>query len=146
MTDETPTLQSPASARTLADSTVLVVEDRAMIAYYLQDILHEAGCRRVLLAPTNSAAQWMFWREAPHVAILDIDLAGENSFPTADMLATAKVPFFFLTATSAEFIPLAHRHRKVVGKPFVNQAVVDATRKALLPDPVQPPGTPNAST
>jgi len=61
--------------------------------------------------------------DRPDAAVLDVNLGNELSFPIADALTAARVPFLFLTAYNT-VIPIAHRHRPVIPKPFLAEALV----------------------
>jgi CheY-like chemotaxis protein len=117
--------------RTLAGFTVLVVEDETFIATYLEEIFSEAGCRDVHLAASNAAAKQILGRHKPHVAVLDVNLGAEKSFATAEVLTAAKVPFIFVTSAPAEVIPAQHRHRPIVGKPFVPDDVIQTVLQVV---------------
>jgi DNA-binding NtrC family response regulator len=61
-------------------------------------------------------------------AILDVNLrAGEVSWPIADRLAEAGIPFVIATGGGGDTIAEAHRARPVLSKPFT----MDSVEKAL---------------
>jgi CheY-like chemotaxis protein len=120
--------------RTLADSIVLVVEDEGIIALDIVDTLQEAGCRQVHLAASVASATALIHQHSPHVAVLDVRLGRETSFPIADMLALMRTPFVFLTAERKEAFPEHHRDRPLIGKPHSAAGLVTAVVKALNPD------------
>ena len=62
-------------------------------------------------------------------AVLDINLGNELSFPIADALTVANVPFVFLTPYSRAVLPVAHRLR--LPKPFVPQVLVAEVARIL---------------
>ena len=70
---------------TLQGRGVLIVEDEAMVAMLLEDLLHELGCHVVEIASFD-------------VAILDVNLKSETSYPVADLLELRKIPFLFAQA------------------------------------------------
>jgi len=73
---------------------------------------------------TSEAASGSFTGvPCPDAAVLDVNLGNELSFPIADALTAARVPFLFLTAYNT-VIPIAHRHRPVIPKPFLAEALV----------------------
>jgi len=78
---------------------VFIVEDEAMIALAIEDILQELGCDVVGHASNLSRAFRTIDRIAFDVATLDINLGrGERVFPFAEELITRGVPFAFLSA------------------------------------------------
>jgi DNA-binding response OmpR family regulator len=119
--------------RALADSTVLVVEDEGIIGFDVVDALRDAGCRQVHLAASVAGATALIHQHSPHVAVLDVRLGRENSFPLADMLALMRTPFVFLTAERQDTIPDRHRHRPLVRKPHSAAELVAAVVNALSP-------------
>jgi CheY-like chemotaxis protein len=82
-----------------AHHRILVVEDEMMIALMIEDMLADMGHEVVGVAQSLSAALDMTEAKAGQfdMAILDVNLAGERSFPVARRLAERGVPFMFAT-------------------------------------------------
>ena len=99
--------------------TILVVEDDAILALDLADILEEAGYEVFYAAPTNDLAQRAIEGRRPMCALLDYNLGLETSVPTALALAQRDIPFAYVTgrpeAVAAN--PLAPSAR-VIAKPY----------------------------
>ncbi|HET9147752.1 MAG TPA: response regulator [Acetobacteraceae bacterium] len=78
---------------------LLVVEDEAMVAMLIEDMLTELGCVIVDIAPSVSKAVRLVDDKGEMLdgAILDVNLGGEKVFPVADALALRGVPFLFAT-------------------------------------------------
>lgn len=76
---------------------VLIVEDNALIAMELEDSLDAAGY--VVAGRANSVAEAMAVIETTDfdVAVLDVDLGGQQSFPIADTLEAKGIPYAFAT-------------------------------------------------
>lgn len=77
---------------------VLLVEDEALVAMLVEELLGELGCEVGGVATSVSEA--LSHIEAGldfDVAILDVNLAGEKSFPIADALIARDRPFLFAT-------------------------------------------------
>lgn len=70
---------------------MLVLEDGALIALTLTDMLREFGCAIIGPAPTPAAALDQVERQAPDIAVLDVNLAGASSAPMAKALRAAGV-------------------------------------------------------
>ncbi|MGN7868535.1 response regulator [Paracoccus sp. 22332] len=74
---------------------ILIVEDEVLIAMLLEDIVTDLGHHPVgpamRLQPALAAAE----HEDFDFAILDINLAGQQSFPVADCLLRRGIPFIF---------------------------------------------------
>ena len=65
------------------------------------------------------------------VAILDVNLKGETSYPVADLLCLRKVPFLFATGYGIQAIPEPYRQRIVLQKPFRKHELEEALLSAL---------------
>ena len=97
---------------------VLIVEDEMLVAMNLEDMLldlgHEVAGIASRLAPALALA-----RDAGFdAAILDVNLAGERSFPVADLLAERGTPFLFATGYGVQGVEERHRTRPILQKPF----------------------------
>lgn len=85
----------------VAGTTVLLVEDEAMIAILMEDFLRELGCEDVIICGDLSGALARVAFPGFDVAVLDINLShGETSYPIAEELQRRGVPFVFVTGYS----------------------------------------------
>ena len=65
-------------------------------------------------------------------ALLDINVAGQKSFPIADQLADRHIPFAFCTGYAAGLtVPERHRGVRILPKPFLASQVVGAVEQML---------------
>jgi CheY-like chemotaxis protein len=82
----------------LTGKRVLVVEDEALVALDLQFALEDEGAEVIGPALSLSDALDLVARE-PDIdgAILDVDLAGVEVFPAAELLRSRGIPFVFHT-------------------------------------------------
>ena len=105
----------------LTDKKILIVEDEAMIAFDLEDVVASRGAKAAVCLDLESALDKAEACEFD-VAILDYNLGGQTVLPLADRLQRKGVPFVFNTAM-AEFESLSARYKgaKVCRKP-VNEA------------------------
>lgn len=103
----------------LAGLRVLAVEDEALLAMMLQDML--AGLGMVVLGPVASVAKALVLIESDpgpiDLAVLDVDLGTETAYPIGDALAARGLPFVFLTGYGAAAIEDHHRAVPVLTKP-----------------------------
>lgn len=77
---------------------VLIVEDEVLIALHLEDMLTEIGHEVVGHASRIESALELADKADVDFAVLDINLAGAESFPVADVLRGRGIPFIFATA------------------------------------------------
>lgn len=84
---------------------VLIVEDELLIAMELEDLLGRLGCRVVEAAPTIGRALRAVERQQPDVAVLDVNLHGEQVTPVAAALREQGVPFVLVTGYGRERLP-----------------------------------------
>jgi CheY-like chemotaxis protein len=116
----------------LAGRRVLLVEDEAMIAMLLEDILGELGCEVVGPAYALARALELAGGEAPiDVAILDVNLAGRPVYEVADVLRARQVPMVFSTGYGEAGLREVDRNVPVLGKPFRAIEMVQALEAAL---------------
>lgn len=102
----------------LTGQSVLVVEDEALVAMLVEDALLDAGATVLGPAATVAEALALLERETPHVAVLDLNLAGETSTPVADALALRGIPFVVATGYGADGLPAGHASVPVLAKPY----------------------------
>ena len=104
----------------LAGLHLLVVEDEAMVALMVEDILADLGCTAIDVAGT--VAQGLALVEHPELpldgAILDVNIGGEKVYPVAEALAAKGVPFIFATGYGIAGISEAFSHVPALAKPY----------------------------
>jgi CheY-like chemotaxis protein len=107
---------------------VLVVEDEMMIAIMIEDMLTDLGHQVAGVCQSLAAALAM--AEADDVqfdmAILDVNLAGERSFPVARRLAERGVPFMFATGYGTLGLEEPFRRALTLKKPFLQEELARA--------------------
>ena len=102
----------------LGHKRVLVVEDEFLLGLSLLEDLAEAGADVVGPVSTLDEALEVVMSEAFDLALLDINIRGEMSFPIADALLARNVPLIFLTGYDADVIPERLRRWPRIGKPY----------------------------
>jgi chemotaxis family two-component system sensor kinase Cph1 len=110
---------------------VLLVEDEALIALDVEDLLQRSGYS-VSCSMTVGGALDLIASDLFDVAILDINVNGELVFPVADAL-DGKVPFLLMSGHSLAIAPERFRNRPFITKPFEPKALLNALDK-LLPN------------
>ncbi len=84
----------------LRKTCVLLAEDEMLLAMMLEDRLEHFGYR-VIKAARVAGCLVLAESAAIDVAILDINLAGEESFPVATVLRRRGIPFLFSSGPGA---------------------------------------------
>lgn len=103
---------------------VLVVEDVAVLAWRVCDILAGAGAEVVGPVPDVSRALALLRGREVDAAVLDMNLDGETAEPIADVLAARGVPFLFLTGYARGDMGGRYTARPALGKPVRPAALV----------------------
>ena len=96
---------------------VLVVEDEALVAMLLEDLLGELGYQVHACATLNEALASACHDEFAF-AILDINLGTSQTYPAAEVLRTRGIPFAFATGYDKSGIEDAYSDVPVLHKPF----------------------------
>lgn len=108
----------------LAGKDVLLVEDQALIAMDIEDVLRKLGAASVRSCPSVSSALEDIAQSLPDCAVLDLNLAGETSADVADILLKNDVPFLFATGYRDQVnIPDRYQDVPVVRKPITVSAL-----------------------
>ncbi len=115
--------------RPLAGMTVLLVEDNLIIAMNGEDILRGLGADDVVAVPNVSQAMEAIDQQSLRMALLDVNLGTEMSFPIADALRSRNIPFGFVTGYG-ESIPQGEIYADipVLQKPYTFESI-----EAFLP-------------
>jgi CheY-like chemotaxis protein len=119
-------MHSPLSGR-----QVLVVEDEMLVALLLQEMLDDLGC--VVIGPAASVEEALSLIETQllDIAVLDVNLSGQMSYPVADALLAHHVPFVFSTGYSANRLQEGYRTHRAVQKPYHMTELRDALADVL---------------
>ena len=113
---------------------VLVVEDSMITALDLAQTLEERGFH--VLGPTASVsgALRIIENNVVDIAILDINLGKEDSFPIADRLMEKGVPFAFLTGyDAASIMPMRFAGTSHLSKPFSDDSLLRTIAQLTAP-------------
>jgi len=119
------------SGNDLQGRRVLVVEDESMVAMLLEDNLADIGCEVVDVAFRLNEALDKANSASFDIAILDVNLNGDYTFPVAAALRQRGMPFVFATGYDASSLPGAFRGTPVLRKPFQRRDLEQALRAAL---------------
>ena len=119
----------------LAGTRIFVVEDETLVAMLLEDMIGDLGGTIMGSASRVSRALEIVAERASDIdlAVLDVNLGGEEAFPIAEALAERGVPFAFSTGYGNAGLPAAWRERPTLQKPFTHEQVRAVLTKALRP-------------
>lgn len=124
-------MESDSANRLLKGKAVLIVEDEAIISFLLEDMMDALGAANIAHAATVAEALAALDGHKPHIAILDLNLGGELSYPVAERLESMGVPFVFTTGYGR--VEQRWSSRSIVQKPFDVAAIEGALLKTLAP-------------
>jgi CheY-like chemotaxis protein len=97
---------------------VLVVEDEPIVAMLVEEYLEDLGCKVVAVATRLNDALKQARTLDLDAGVLDVNLAGELSYPVAEVLRDRTVPFLFATGYGSAGKPTSMFDAPVLSKPF----------------------------
>ena len=118
-------------------SRVVVVEDEAIIAMLIEDMLTDLGHQVAATVGKTSRAHDLFTADGADFAILDVNLGGEQTFGLAAILRERGVPFIFATGYGNVGLPKEWQGTPTLQKPFQMQDLREAMRAAEEVDPTE---------
>lgn len=102
-----------------------------LVLLMIEDMLADLGCESVTAAATIKQALTLIDAETFDVAMLDMNLNGNQTYSVADALALRGVPFVFSTGYSGHDIRESYRDRPVLNKPFRDDELGDVLTRLL---------------
>lgn len=118
---------SPSAPRLRA----LIVEDDAMIAMLLAEMLQDMGYEVAATAGRLDRAQELARESRIDLAILDVNLAGEESYPVADILSDRNIPFTFMSGYGPGGLAAKWSTAAIVAKPINPKLLADTLKRIL---------------
>ncbi|MGH8116911.1 MAG: response regulator [Rhodanobacteraceae bacterium] len=115
----------------LRGKRVLIVEDESRVAMMLEILLDDIGCEVAGMATRLDDAIAKARDLDFDVALLDVNLDGEPSYPVAEAIAGRGLRFVFATGYGADRLPEALRDRPVLQKPYRMRDLERALHAAL---------------
>ena len=110
---------------------VLVVEDEILVAMLIEDMLADLGFEVLGPAMRLDAALKMALDESFDLAVLDVNLANEQSFPVAQLLQERGIPFVFATGYGLRGLDERFKEVTTLQKPFEPDQLANAISLAL---------------
>ncbi len=127
-----PAKAGPLPEQVIAGANLLLVEDSLIIALDAEDILKRLGAAHVATSATVEGALDTLRASRPTIAVLDINLGDQTSYPIADRLLELGVPFLFATGYGEQAdLPTDHSSRRVLQKPYTLENVARALAELM---------------
>jgi CheY-like chemotaxis protein len=119
----------------LAGLSVLLVEDEYLIALDAEQILKDLGVGEVEIIATLDAAEKRAKHGTFDLAVLDVNLNGQVSFPIADTIRKRRIPFVFASGYELrDRCPAGMEDVVCVTKPYTGERLKAALLTALAKD------------
>jgi CheY-like chemotaxis protein len=119
------------SAWMTGQRSILIVEDEPLIAMMLEDFLDSLGHKVSGTCDTVKCALDEIEKGGFDLAILDVNLKGENVWPVATKLRERKVPFVIATGGHVDPPPPEFNDAPVIEKPYTVDRVTPAIEAAF---------------
>jgi CheY-like chemotaxis protein len=107
----------------LSGCGVLVIEDEMLILMMIEMMLGDLGCDSIVSASTVNTALAAVDRANYDIAMLDMNLGGEDSHRIADALDARGVPYLFCTGNAGGDRRDNVKARPIMRKPFAVKAL-----------------------
>jgi DNA-binding response OmpR family regulator len=104
---------------------ILIVEDEYYLAADLAEALTARGAEVVGPVATLAEAAKAIADCPPDHAVLDVNLRGEMSFPIADRLEAAGIPYVIATGYSEGSLPERFRAKPRLEKPYRAERIAE---------------------
>lgn len=112
-------MKSAENSREMAVSySVFLVEDEAIIRMMVAGMLEELGHTVAAEAGRIEQAIELATSSEFNLAILDLNVAGNMSFPVAEIIRARDLPVIFASGYGAQTLPAEYRGYPLLQKPF----------------------------
>lgn len=119
----------------LAGRRILIVEDEMLILMNIEMALEDLGCTMVCAAASVAEGLALLADQDFHAAMIDVNLAGEKSYPIADRLAQRGIPFAFSTGNGDFGDRIDFAKRPVLRKPYLREELVAVFEQLISQEP-----------
>ena len=119
----------------LSGKRVLVVEDEMLVLMAIEDMLADLGCTSISVAGNLDKALALIKVERFDIATLDINLNGQRSYPVAEALSNAGVPFAFSTGYGEHGVSEGYGRHLVLNKPYSSHQLINVLTALLAESP-----------
>ncbi|MBB3571714.1 response regulator [Rhizobium sp. BK491] len=118
---------------------IFVVEDEALLATWMEDILVDLGHEVPVMATRLPEGCEIARTGEFDLAILDVNLNGEPSYPIAEILRERGMPFVFSTGYGGNELDPAFKNVPTLAKPYVIDDVERVISSVMLSSIVDVP-------
>ena len=115
----------------LSGLNVLIVEDESLVAMLIEDTLGDLGCRVAGMASRIDDALDKAVSLPLDIAILDVNLHGQQTAAVAEILKKRGVPFLFATGYGVGGLPRGFSDTPILQKPFHEADLERVLKQAL---------------
>lgn len=112
-------------------NAILLLEDEAIIAFALADLLVADGAE-VVMAGSLEEAEALIDKGGIAFAVLDVNVHGEKSYRIGDRLRLLDIPFVFATGYGDSSHPAEFSEIPTVSKPYSHEQIKAAMTEAQL--------------
>lgn len=110
----------------LEGRVILAVEDEAVIAMMLEDILKSLGCRVLGPALNIASAEAFAASERIDAAVMDINVGGEQVYGLAETLRARGVPVILASGYGRKGVKPGWEDAPMISKPYADQEIASA--------------------
>ena len=116
-----------------ASLSILVVEDEPLISMMLEDFVESLGHSVASICETVGDALEAVESNSFDMAILDVNLKGENVWPVAHALRARSVPFVLASGGHVDPPPSEFASVPMIDKPYTIDRIKPAIEQAVAP-------------
>ena len=110
---------------------ILIVEDEMLVMMNLEVALEDMGCSSICPVASVIKALSLLNEQNFDLAILDVNLSGEKSYPIADILIARGIPFAFSTGYSDHGDRSDFNCQPILRKPYLARDVAEVVDQLL---------------
>ncbi len=118
--------------KSAAGIRVLIVEDEPIVAMLAEDLLDSIGCVVAGAAASIAEAHLAIETMTFDVALIDINLDGEDGLVVADALKDRHIPYIITSGYGGEGLARGHPDVPILSKPYAIAALEAAICRSVI--------------
>ena len=120
------------NVRDIGQTSVLIVEDNALIAIDLEYLLQDNGVGSITIASTIPQALRAIAAGSFQAVFLDVQIGDTTTLKVAIALSEANIPFAFATGSDVQStIPVEYRNHPLISKPYQADSIKQVLNELL---------------